>query len=321
MSHIRRRATTLIATLACIVPIGLSLAAPAAQAQGAGPVTDYAAYPEALPVGCPDGADVVTDVRFDNGRGATETDLRRLDVRNGDTLTMSWQDYAPGCRTPGGEPAIVISMAAYDAGTGTFDPTFDQRLLPGWTSCGPGMAPCRLTGGRYQLSLTVPGTEIACNIQTGAIIGLPLAVVGPHGSYYNSLIRGDQRPDMLIAATNFVTVPCPPPSVAPLVTVSPTIVPPSTVPPTTVPPSTVPAAAGAAAAEASTPSPPTTVTPLPSSAVEAAAADRNLPTTGRNDTGPMVIALTLLGLGGAALAAERLAVRRRIARPTSSRQR
>jgi hypothetical protein len=182
-------------------------AAPAV-AQTAGAVTDYASYPAPLPAGCPDGKASLVDVRFSNGRGGDTADLRQLDVGDGDTLTMSWQDFHGSCKTAGGGPAVDVTMAAYDAGSATFDPSIDQRLLPGWVTCGPSTSPCAPADGRYQLSITMPGIDVTCQVQAGAILGLPLEVVGPNGSYYNSVIRRDAKANMLIDATNFETPGC-----------------------------------------------------------------------------------------------------------------
>jgi hypothetical protein len=113
---------------------------------------------------------------------------------------MSWADYAPGCRDADGRLAIIIGMAAYDAGAPIFDPSIDQHLLPGWIVCGPGHGDCPVTDGRFQLSIVVPTAEVACNLQVGGGIGLPLAVVGPSGSYYTAAVRGDQGPNLVLSA-------------------------------------------------------------------------------------------------------------------------
>src|SRR5947207_1535075 len=113
MSNIHRKIALVAAFVGATLALGLAATAPSAGAQTGQPVTDYATYPQALPAGCPDGTNALVDVSFDNGRGGTATDLRALDVRSGDTLTMSWAAFAPGCRTVAGDPAIAVSMPAY----------------------------------------------------------------------------------------------------------------------------------------------------------------------------------------------------------------
>jgi LPXTG-motif cell wall-anchored protein len=304
MSNIHRKAALLAAFIGATLAVGAAMAAPSAGAQAAAPatpVTDYATYPAALPAGCPDGTSALIGVTFDNGRGAETTDLQTLDVRSGDTLTMTWSAFAPACRTEAGQPAIAVSMAAYEAGAATFDPSADQQLLPGWTTCGFGQTACSLTEGRYHLSLTIPPADVACTIQADAVIGLPLAVVGPHGSYYNSAVRGDERPNLLIADTHVVTAPCP----VPATTSPPTPAPAAT--PVTTPPTT--AVALPAATETAAPVP-TTAVPT---GVEAAQATRAvpLPNTGRDDSRPAVLAAALLLAGLGAVGAARVAERRR----------
>lgn len=300
MSNIHRKAALLAAFLGVALAVGAAITAPGAGAQtaapaaSAAPVTDYAAYPAALPTGCPDGSAALLDASFDNGRGGEAADLRALDLRSGDTLTMTWSDFAAGCTTAAGDPAIAVTLAAYDAGAATFDPTLDQTLLPGWTTCGFGQTACALTDGRYRLSVTIPTAEVACNVQAEAVIGLPLAVVGPNGSYYNSAVRGDQRPNMLIAATNVTTSPCPPPAPAP----APAVTPVTTAPPTPTTAATVTTAAL-----------PTATVPV---GVEAAQAVRAvpLPNTGRDDARPLAVGSVLLVLGAGAVLAGRLSLRR-----------
>ena len=234
---------------------------------------------------------MLIDARFDNGRGGASSDLHALDVRNGDTLTLSWIDYAAGCRTPAGDPAIAVSVVAYAAEAGAFDPTIDQPLLAGWSSCGAGEAPCEPSSGRYELSVMIPDADVSCTIQSDVVVGLPLAVVGPRGSYYNSVIRNDQRANMLIADTTLTAVPCAapvqvPPSAAPTATAL-------AIP--TAPAPNVPAAAVAATetSQPTQPPVPTTATPsaVPSavssavssevpSAVLGATAQRTLAATG-----------------------------------------
>ena len=214
---------------------------------------------------------------------------------------MSWADIAAGCRDADGQPAIIIGMAAYDAGAPIFDPSIDQRLLPGWIVCGQGQRSCPLVDGRFRLAITVPTTDIACNLQVGAGIGLPLAVVGPSGSYYTAAIRGDQGPNLLVGAINFATTPCP--ATAAETTTPPTSTAPA--PETTAPPATVappvsvaPATAAAPAAAQPTTAPVPTAAATPTGA-EAAAAQRQLARTGGHGS-ELALLGALLVIGGAA---------------------
>ncbi|MPY93827.1 MAG: hypothetical protein GEV08_12415 [Acidimicrobiia bacterium] len=256
------------------------------------PITDYAAYPGPLPDGCPDGAEAVVGVRYTNGRGGEASDLRKLDLAPGDTLTVHWDDFAPGCTGTDDEPLVAVSLSAYDSPTPEFDMGVDQQLLDGWTACGAGLEPCPPgEGGGYALSLAVPGPAVSqlCNTQMEFVIGLPLAVVGPSGSYYNAVLRNDARPSMGIGATNFPIPDCVPGT-------SPTTAsPPTTTPPTTAPPTTLPEV-GPVEVESSQVTAPPEVAPVAVAGVSV----RQLPATGAA-SGNLALAGSALLLAGAAL--------------------
>jgi hypothetical protein len=169
-------------------------------------ITDYANYPAPLPAGCPEGADALEGLSFSNGRGGHATDLRALDVRHGDTVTMSWTGFADGCTKPDGSPAIAVSLAVYETSSALFDPAVDEPLLPGAQSCGDGAGSCDTAGG-HSLSISLPTAPDACNVQLDAALGLPIGVVGPSGSYYSNVLRRS-GPDMLVSASNFGLEPC-----------------------------------------------------------------------------------------------------------------
>jgi len=195
----------------------------------ASPITDVSGYPTAHPAGCPDGEGALVGLSFDNGRGGSASSLWGLDVRHGDTVTMRWSAFHPSCTT-GGDPAIAVALAAYDVPTAAFDPSVDQRLDT-WEACGAGADACTVTDGRYRLGLTLPSTDV-CNVQLDAVLGLPLAVVGPGGSFYSSGARGS-GPNRLLSAANFSVTPCAPTTtVAAVSTSSPA---PSTTPTTVAP--------------------------------------------------------------------------------------
>jgi hypothetical protein len=186
--------------------------APSAAAAPA-PITQYASFPAPLPPGCPGGPAALVDPVWSNGRGGVENDLRRLDLTGGDDLTLTWSGFASGCLGPSGVPAVTVSLTAYDAGPVSnplaFDPSIDQHLLVS-TSCGVDAGPCTLAAGRYTMSLTIPGPspDMSCNLQAGGVLGLPLAVVGPNGSFYSPLLRGDNGPALGIGDTNFGMTGC-----------------------------------------------------------------------------------------------------------------
>ena len=211
----------------------------------ASPITDVSGYPAAHPAGCPDGESALVGLTFDNGRGGSAASLWGLDVGHGDTVTMRWSAFHASCTT-GGEPAIAVALAAYDAPTAAFDPAVDQRLDT-WEACGAGADACTFTDGRYRLRLTLPTTDV-CNVQVDAVLGLPLAVVGPGGSFYSSGARGS-GPNRLLSAANFTVTPCAPTTtVAPVSTSSP---PPPSTTPTSVAPNPVTTIAPAVASTTS----------------------------------------------------------------------
>jgi hypothetical protein len=170
-------------------------------------ITDYGSYPADLPDGCPDGAEALEGLSFSNGRGGEAGDLRALDVRHGDTVTMSWTGFADGCTADDGSPAIAVSLAVYETSSPVFDPGVDGPLLPGAESCGDGAGSCGSDADGYSLSISLPTAPEACNVQLDAVLGLPLGMIGPNGSYYSPIIRGG-GPNMLVSAANFGLEPC-----------------------------------------------------------------------------------------------------------------
>ena len=63
----------------------------------------------------------------------------------------------------------------------------DDQTLVASASCGGTAGSCA-TGpdGRYQLTLTMPSADLSCVGQIDAVLGAPLATVGPNGSYYSA---------------------------------------------------------------------------------------------------------------------------------------
>ncbi|MDH4143700.1 MAG: hypothetical protein OEY23_00845 [Acidimicrobiia bacterium] len=278
-------------------------------AGASGPVTDYASYPEPLPFGCWSGYGSLEGLRFDNGRGDTAPTLGDLPVSAGDVVTMSWDAFAAGCAADDGTPLVSVSLAAYRNTTLQFDPTVDEELIDGWGQCGAGAAACEQVGGRYQLSVVVPdtGTEPHCSLQLDAVLGAPLAIVGPSGSFYSSTARGDDKPSMLISAKN-MAIPCDAPGPQPKPTPEvPQLPEPQPQVPTPVPtPAPEAPAPSAPAPQAPAPAPAPIVIPQ-APAVEVLAERVEVPRT-LPATGPRISGL-LAGLG-AALIGSGIATRR-----------
>jgi hypothetical protein len=276
------------------------------------PVVETTSYPSPLPDNCPAGVGALAGVMFDNGRGGSSADLRQLDLTGGDTLTMRWTSAVDGCAAPDGQPAVAVTLAAYGTDGYAFDPSTDQPLLT-TNSCGGDAGPCGVTQGSYHLSLVVPG-DPNCFVQLDAVLGAPLAVVGPSGSYYTAALRGAEAPTMLIAGGTAHTESCVGNAPTPTLATSPpspstTAAPPTSTPvqnvsattspvlPPTVPSTTAAAATGASAGSATQ--------------VLAASASRapQLPTTGAHSgvVALLGFALVVTGLGAIAAARSRFA--------------
>lgn len=210
----------------------------------AAPATDYSTYPGSLPAGCAGGATALRDVRFDDGHGDSSTDLTKLSLRAGAVLTMTWSAVSSGCGDASGQPALPVSLAAHQTKSAQFDPTLDQPLVSGWATCGGGGTSCAQENGRYRLQLVVPAPASTCAAQIDAVLGLPLGVVGPHGSYYSAALRADNRPSMLVSygfvkAENCAAGVSPERAAQPGASPT-TSYPTTTTPPPTTPPSTTP---------------------------------------------------------------------------------
>src|SRR4051794_7197773 len=175
---------------AALVLAGLLLVATStATAQQALPplVTDNANYPDTLQALLTDGCDFtgVTGTSFSLNGGAPVGNLSDLPgVQAGDIVTMSWTGVAPAC------VGSAISLAVKDAPQPFFDPGVDQPTPPG------GYNVATLTAGAGSVSLTMPDLSLFsnnCNYQLDGVVGVPLAVVGPSGSFYSAASRGDDR--------------------------------------------------------------------------------------------------------------------------------
>lgn len=308
---------TLLLGGALLTAVGLTPAS--AEVEGLPAISDYTNYPVALPAGCPDGPGGFVGLTFRTSSGSVAGELSQLALSPGDTVTMSWDGLAPQCATANGQPARGVSIAAHALHTATFDTTVDQELLAGWASCGGDAAPCLPngttgTGGALSITLplaqTVVGTS-PCRAQVDAVIGGPLALVGPSGSWYTALLRGDDRPTMLVGAET-MDLPC---VVATTTTADTGSVSPTSETPTTV--ATTVATTEAPATEVTTQastapsvrveavvvtaSPTVVVTAAAAAPVVLAAGVRTLPVTGSPTVMMSLAGLVLVGAGAALL--------------------
>ena len=197
---------TLIAGGLVLAAAGIASAAVIADPAGPDSVvvsSNFNLYPQApIPNGCNAGSAFLDGALYSVQRGSAGQAANAPPVANsntlnegaigrlypGDTITMTWVGFAPqGCN---GE-AIGVSLAVKSASSPSFDPSVDQALLRAFAYCGAGGTPCGGEGGAgNRLSLVMPGEDEACNYQVDAVIGGPLNVVGPAGSFYNDSTRG-----------------------------------------------------------------------------------------------------------------------------------
>jgi len=265
---------------------------PTAGAQAALPprppvVEDYANYPLGLgliPAGCTTQAPAtLTGVQFNIDGGTPFDDLRDMTTPQataGQTLTMTWTGFAPGCEGIGVGLSRKITPHVF------FDLTANQWAQYG-AYCGPGGTAC---AAPFTLSIPLhPIGDVPC-YQIDAHLGPLLLDVGPAGGFYTN-----SQFNMLISAFNGGTEPCgvPPcptnpdiPAGALACEETTTTQPPA--PPTTEPPAVLP-----------TTTPPTT---QPVAVIAESVVRPTLVVTGKNEA-PMTTAGLLLLVGGTALVA------------------
>jgi len=177
---------------AALVLAGVMLAVTStatAQTQPAA-VTDYATYPNTpealLTPGCSGAgiSGVSYSIVFAAGgtAGPFSTLAEPPQLDEGDQVTVSWSAVAPECV---GTP---ITLVAKDAMSPVFVITDDQAAAA-WVSSGP-------TGpGAGSFSFSVPPLaefRHGCSYQIDLIVGAPLGIVGPSGSYYSEVSRAAQ---------------------------------------------------------------------------------------------------------------------------------
>ena len=140
-------------------------------------------------------------VKHDNVDSAPSSDLTSFSLVTGDTVTMTWADYTSGCE------GIGVSLAVKATQHPIFVPEDNQHLVS-FAFCSG--VDCGTATAFGHLSITIPERADACNFQLDAVIGPPLANVGPNGSYYNNFTRGaNSKPhgtaedlNMLIGSNN-----------------------------------------------------------------------------------------------------------------------
>lgn len=209
-------------------PLGsVAGAIPSANGGAMQSVADYATYPNSLPAGqnVPAGCaayfaagnTVLEGLNFTRDRGGNVVSSNGGDMvllgnlQPGDVITMSWTGWRQGCETG-------VSLSVKAASAPFFEETTDQALIAFVGCNGSTDANCTVQGGGFAMSLTMP--QAICNYQTDAVVGPPLDVIGPNGSYYSNGLRQanlDPAPangnDMLIAANNGGSGQCAPPVV------------------------------------------------------------------------------------------------------------
>ena len=201
--QLKRRTRALLAAGLLAITSGTVLGVTGIAVAGA-QTLDPIDTPQPLPESCPSGTGALVGIKFDDG-GAAVDDMWQLDLHAGDTLTMSWSGAAEGCADPdSGQPIAPVTLAVYGGVTQDHFDMNDHQYLAGWASCGApgtGAAPCVADGGRYSLSLLIPG-EDQCYAQVDGVLGAPLAKIGPDDdeSYYSASTRDDDGPDLLIRA-------------------------------------------------------------------------------------------------------------------------
>jgi len=278
------------------------------------PVTDFANYPDpasGAPTGC-DASDLVGVGFAHNGVDVGGSIVGLAGMNAGDTITMTWESVSSDCDPEPGNTPSPVSLAMKATPSGFFDQTANQPLVYPW-------AVAFVTAGEGgSVTLTLPSLVDSpypgCSGQLDAVVGLPLSVVGPGGSFYGSALRGG-GPNMLVSAWNgtyelcaaevtttttpeedstTTTVPVTTTSEAPTTTVpvTATTVPEQDSPTTTAPPATT-----------TTPDVTTTAPPAPTSPaavtprVTVRSVEGGMPVTGRSI--PLVVSggLALITLG------------------------
>lgn len=180
-------------------------------------IQHYGEYPSATVSGAVAGCSManVHGSLFTLSRDGAEViivdDLRLMpQLAFGDVVHWAWESLDDPCGTS------WLSLGLKESNGDTFDPSVDQFLDGSQGIQAPGTGP-----NHFDIEMTA--LNKGCYLQLDALLGLPLADVGPSGSYYTPESRGDKGPNMLVSAWNghyeencqgpTITVPRPTPAV------------------------------------------------------------------------------------------------------------
>ena len=312
------RALTLLGSaLVAIAGILTLLTVTTAGAQNPGDpalvVTDYGNYPDTPQAGASaacSAEDVLLDgdgAGFTLNGGPLRPTLAALgDLQSGDVITASLF-VTPDC------VGSVLSVTLKDAEQPFFDPSTNQINV--------GFESVSGVSGLTTITFTVPpipGDD--CFYQLDAVVGYPLAIVGPDGSFYNPANRGGRGRNMLIDASNGALTACVEATTTTTSTTSSTT---STTGPSTTS-TTTPSTTSSTASTTPSPSAPTTSPPRPTTTAAtpttAAAAvlgarvqqaAPTIPATGSGDVSWQLTLVAVLLLGGVASLSSGFVLRRR----------
>ena len=160
------------------------------------PENQSAAYPDTaiIPDGCDARSQVIRNQSFaidPDGSGPQPAGQGRSDMAAlGDippapaTLVMTWSGWNPAC-------AADVSLSVKKADGPSFDPLVRQELISfvGCDGAAPNQGQGCASGGTFRLELAMPTLESACHYQVDAVVGPPLEIVGPGGSFYTNTHR------------------------------------------------------------------------------------------------------------------------------------
>lgn len=281
----------LLALAALLVGVFVTVAAAQNPGDPALLVTDYENYPDPTPqTGSPaicSADDILLDqdgTGFTLNGGDMHPTLAALgDIKSGDEITATVFVTADCVGS-------VLSLTLKNSEQDGFDPGTNQVNV--------GYESILAVAGLTTISFTLPPiNDDDCFYQLDAVVGYPLAIVGPDGSFYNPLNRGGVGRDMLINARNGTLTACAVTTTTSTSTTQPPSSTTSTQPPTTTtqPPTTT------TRPPSSTTLPPTTAQPPGSTIVTSGGGTptsvTRIPATGRDATSPMPLVAILLSLG------------------------
>jgi hypothetical protein len=119
----------------------------------------------------------------------------------GDVITMMWFAVDPAC------VGSAVSLVVKDAPQPFFNPSANQP------TAAYNVTTLSDQDGGGSLSLTLPDLSALghdCSFQIDAVVGVPLSVVGPAGSFYSESLRGDGRRTTLVSFSNGAYADCVP---------------------------------------------------------------------------------------------------------------